>query len=101
MCATFCVRLMVLDGINIITSTDGRDGVGFVIWTLRVSNPSGGKRFSLLCACQDRRLGLTQPPVQWRKASFAEVKRLGRGADHSPSSDTEGRTEWSCNFVTS
>jgi len=35
--------------------------------------------------------GLTQPPVQWTPASFAEVKRPKRGADHPTPSDSEVR----------
>jgi hypothetical protein len=34
--------------------------------------------------------GPTQPPVQWVPVSFPGVKRLGRGADHSPPSKRRG-----------
>jgi hypothetical protein len=34
-------------------------------------------------------LGTTQPPIQWVRGLFPEVKRPGRGVDHPPPSRAE------------
>jgi hypothetical protein len=53
---------------------DGRDSI-----------PGRGKR--LFFAASRPAVEITQPPILWTpRVSFLGVKRLGHGADHSPSS---------------
>jgi hypothetical protein len=48
-----------------------------------------GMGISLFTTVSRPALGLTQPPNQWVPGALSVVKRLGREADHSPSSSVE------------
>ena len=63
-------------------------------WTLRGSNPSKGKRWSLLRNVQTV-TGATQPLIQCVSGFFRGVRRFGSGFDHLPPSSTEVNVVWS------
>ena len=50
-------------------------------WTVRGSNPSGGRDFP---HPSRPALGLTRPPIKWVPCLFPGVKRPGCGLDHPP-----------------
>jgi hypothetical protein len=73
----------------------GRDCIVITGWMVRDSNPSEGKRFSLLQTCQDWPWG---PPslCSGYRGSFLGVKWSGCSIDHPPPSSTKIENGWSC-----
>ena len=55
-------------------------------WTVRGSNPGGGKIF---CTCPDQPWRPTCLLYNGYRVSFPRVKLLGRGSDHPPPSSAE------------
>ena len=66
-------------------------------WTVWGSNPSRGKRFSLLQNRPDHFLGLRSLLFNECWCSFLEVKRPEHELDHSPPSSAEVKNKWSYN----
>ena len=61
-------------------------------WTVRGSNPGGGRDFPHLSRLA---LGPTQPPVQWVPGLSRSKERPGRDADPSPPSSAMVKKEQS------
>jgi hypothetical protein len=90
------MMMIIIIIITTITVTDGDGSItpmhwvtGFTIGVLGFDSRRGLEIF-LFTAASRTALGPTQPPIQWApEALTLEVKRPGRGADHSPPRSAE------------
>jgi len=83
------IRPMLHTHTLFICHLNGRYSDSLRGWTVRGSNPGGGRDFP-----HPSRPALrpTKPPIQWVLGFFPGVKRPGRGVDHPPLSSAE--VEW-------
>jgi hypothetical protein len=90
---TPCLRLRVfITVVQLLLSSKRETGLAQSVqrlatgWTVRGSNPDGGRDFQ---HPSRPAVSPTQPPIQWVPGSFPGVKRPRRGVDHPPPSSAE------------